>query len=142
LIQKNKELTTDAMILAQNKELNKKILLDIKSLVGCDKAFIESKLSALISELSSINQSTHWDEFQKRFEEVHQDFYRLLINQFPDLSPAELKLASFLKLGLSSKDIASITQNTNESIQVARSRLRKKLNLDSNINLSTYLNSL
>ncbi|NVO03880.1 MAG: hypothetical protein HXX09_14375 [Bacteroidetes bacterium] len=142
LIQKNKELTTDAMILAQNKELNKKILLDIKLLVGCDKAFIESKLSDLISELSSINQSTHWDEFQKRFEEVHQDFYKILINQFPDLSPSELKLASFLKLGLSSKDIASITQNTNESIQVARSRLRKKLNLDTNINLSTYLNSI
>lgn len=49
------------------------------------------------------------------------------------LSLAELKLAAFIKLGLTSKEIASLTYNTKESIDVARSRLRKKLKFPSSL---------
>ncbi|MGV8134682.1 MAG: helix-turn-helix transcriptional regulator [Mangrovibacterium sp.] len=57
----------------------------------------------------------------------------------PQLSPAEKKLAAFIKLGLTSKEIASLTSNTTASIDVSRSRLRKKLELERCENFESFL---
>jgi len=140
--QKNKELTTNALIMAQHFELQKKIQSEIKTIHKSDKKQIDSKLANLNRELSMFSQLNKWDDFQKRFEDVHVDFYKTLNYDYPELSPTELKLAALLKLGLSSKEIAAIMQNTNESIHVARSRLRKKLNLETAENLNAFLNKI
>ena len=82
-------------------------------------------------------------EFEIRFQQVHNSFYDKLNALSPDLSTNERRLCAFLKLSMSTKEISSITGQSPRSIDVARTRLRKKLNLTNNdSSLSDFLSSL
>jgi DNA-binding CsgD family transcriptional regulator len=84
-----------------------------------------------------------WKEFETRFTSVHADFYERLKNLGPELSPAEVKVCAFLKLGLNTKEIASLLHKTPASIEVDRSRIRKKLGLTSQeVNLTTFIQEI
>ncbi|MCD4747537.1 MAG: hypothetical protein K8R58_14675, partial [Bacteroidales bacterium] len=64
-------------------------------------------------------------------------------NKFPDLTANEKKLCAFLRLNMTTKDISAITHQTSNSIEVARTRLRKKLNLSNkDINLVTFISQI
>lgn len=80
-----------------------------------------------------------WSEFEKRFESVFDSFHQVLLERFPGLTPNERKLAALLRLDLSSKDIAALTFQNYQSVDVARYRLRKKLNLQPEDNLIDFL---
>ena len=69
-------------------------------------------------------------EFEYRFQNVHDKFYDYLSEDFPALTSNDLRLCAFLKMNLNTKDIASITHQTTNTVEVARTRLRKKLNID------------
>jgi DNA-binding CsgD family transcriptional regulator len=73
---------------------------------------------------------------------VHNDFYDKLNEKFPNLSANEKRLCAFLRLNMSTKEISAITYQSINSITVARSRLRKKLELDSDENLISFLESI
>jgi DNA-binding CsgD family transcriptional regulator len=96
----------------------------------------------VITELESASRGDTWKEFELRFKEVHSDFYKKLNELYPNLTPSELKLCAFLRLNMSSKDIAAITFLSINGINIARHRLRKKLNIDQDENLITFLSSL
>ena len=80
-----------------------------------------------------------WEEFRLYFQEVHQSFEKNLTTAFPDLSPNDKKICALLKLGLSTKDIASITFRELRSVESARNRLRKKLGVSSEVNITNFL---
>ena len=83
-----------------------------------------------------------WEELDVEFGHINQDFYTQLSNEFPKLTPNDLRLCSLLKLGLSTKEIAEIQVRTPESVKMARNRLRKKLGLKGrDQNLSTFLHA-
>ena len=103
---------------------------------------IIAELLDLLSQMSTSENSKHWNEFYARFNDVHQDFYHNISKQFPSLSPAEQKLAAFIKLKMSSKEISLLTQNTKASIDVARSRLRKKMNLTKSDSFVVFLSKI
>jgi DNA-binding CsgD family transcriptional regulator len=96
----------------------------------------------IISELKQNLDETSWREFEYRFARVHESFYDTLDAQFPDLTPAERKVCAMLKLNMSSKEIAAITMVRPESVDTARSRIRKKLDIDKDENLTEFLNRL
>ena len=96
-------------------------------------------VSDIIKEMDANMSKESWEEFEFRFNDVHNEFYDNLIKDFPDLTPNELKLCAFLKLNMTSKDIATITYQTNHSITVARHRLRIKLGLERDDNLISFL---
>ncbi|MDL2296547.1 tetratricopeptide repeat protein [Bacteroidales bacterium OttesenSCG-928-C03] len=75
-----------------------------------------------------------------RYSEKKKDneFYKKLLDQFPSLTKNEMRLCAFLRMNLSSKEISVLTKQSQNSIVVARSRLRKKLNLDESQNLNGY----
>lgn len=74
------------------------------------------------------------------FNRVHLDFYKKLQRIAPDLTPTELKLCAFLRLNMSTKEISSLTQSSDRSIDVMRGRIRKKLNItNTTTNLITFL---
>ena len=98
-------------------------------------------LSNIVSKLTHQQSDNGWKEFEKRFSEIHIDFYSRLINEFPDLTQNEVKLCAFLKLGMNTKEICSITFQSIRAIEAARLRLRKKLGLDNGENLSIFLQS-
>ena len=80
-----------------------------------------------------------WNDFEARFENAFDSFYRVLLEKFPNLTPNERKLCALLRSGLSSKDIAVLTFQNPQSVDVARYRLRKKLNLVNEENLIDFL---
>jgi DNA-binding CsgD family transcriptional regulator len=96
----------------------------------------------VIRDLESASKGDMWKEFELRFQEVHSDFYDKLNKLFPNLTPNELKLCAFLRLNMSTKDIAAITFLTVNSINIARHRLRKKLDMDKDESLIVFLTSL
>lgn len=139
---KNKELTTNVMYLLKKNELIVNIIEKLKIAKLEFKPENRKIADDIIRELESSSTKDTWKEFELRFMDVHSDFYDKLNNLFPDLSPNELKLCAFLRLNMSTKEIASITYLSVNSINIARHRLRKKLNIEQEENLITYLSQL
>lgn len=88
---------------------------------------------------SEIQQKDNWDKFEMNFDQVHEDFLKKLREKHTALTPKELKLAAYLRMNLSSKEIASLLNITPRSVEISRHRLRKKLNLERSVNLVDYL---
>ena len=80
------------------------------------------------------------DTFEIQMDELHQEFFKSLKEKFPQLSIYDLRLCAYLKIGLHSKEMADILQVLPSSINVSRSRLRKKLNLRADEDLFEFLN--
>lgn len=140
---RNKELATHVMYLLRKNEFISSIsekLLDVNSLPGNseDKKWVQD----IVREMKSNVDNTVWGEFEMRFQQVHDDFYARLKEHYPDLSPNEKKICAFLRLNMTTKDISSITFQSVKSIQVARTRLRKKMGITRDENLISYLQQL
>ena len=137
---KSQSLTTHTLSIIRKNSFLEELKGELKNIKRMDKLNTQKALSHLISTIHMYSEHEEdWVEFQRIFEEVHVDFFKNLKEEFPELSPAELRLAALLKLNLSSKDIATTLGISQDSLRVARYRLRKKLNLSKGNNLISYL---
>lgn len=137
---KNKELTTNVMYLLQKNELNNKIVGRLLELKKSMKSENQKEVQLIITDLQSEVDSKVWQEFECRFQQVHNDFYNSLRAEHPDLTPSEERLCALLRLNLTTKEIAAINHQSIRGIEVTRGRLRKKLNLTgTDTNLISYL---
>jgi len=138
---KNKELTLNVMNLLKKNEFlvdHTNRLIEIQQ--RATDTEIQTDILNLINSLQRGTGTDIWDEFELRFRQVHSGFYEALLLKFPDLSSSELKLCALLKLNLSTKEICELTGQRPASLDVARSRLRKKLGITSSqTNLVTFL---
>jgi len=140
---KNKELTTNVMYLIRKNELINSVAERLLKLEKTALPENQKTIRDIIVDLQREADSEGWKEFELRFNQVHSEFYKNLHKLYPGLSPADEKLCAFLRLNMSSKEIAAITQQSIKSVEVARARLRKKLNLtNTNSNLVTHLANL
>jgi tetratricopeptide (TPR) repeat protein len=89
-----------------------------------------------------LNQDKDWSDFNTYFESINKNFYTKLKQNFPDISPNDLKICALIRLNLSSKDMASILNISPDSVKTARYRLRKKLQLNTEDNLTEFILSL
>ena len=135
---KNKELTSKAILLSERNELIKNVSEKLNSCKPKLKKTNLDVIQSIIDDLNSKVNEKQWSDLQHNFNNLHPNFYKNLLSDFPSLSPKELKTCSFLKLNMSSKEIASITHISPNSVEVSRSRLRKKLEL-SNSNISFFV---
>lgn len=141
-----RELTSKVMKLYQHQELMANTISQIESIKlnvnkrnGKDTG-IQKSLQNLINELTVSDNENLWKEFEAQFNETNPDFLKRLTERFPDLTPNEIKMCIFLRLNLRTKEISVITQQSIKSIEVARTRLRKKLGLDNtSTNISLFL---
>jgi hypothetical protein len=136
----NKSLTAYTLNLIHKNE----VLDDIKAQVQQIRILPEPELRmSLNSLLKTVNYSIHldkdWDNFKLHFEQVHQGFFDKLKEQYPELSPYDLRLCSLIKLNLETKQIATLLDISTESAKVARSRIRKKMGLQMEQNLQEFL---
>ncbi|QAA80470.1 hypothetical protein EI546_01430 [Aequorivita sp. H23M31] len=140
---KNKELIGKAMIEMHRSEIIEDILKDLKEIkLKADKKEIQQAIDYIGKRLQRDTSTNLWDEFELRFEQVHESFYKNLIKTHPDLTPKDKRLCALLKLNLTSKEISQITGQTTKTVENARTRLRKKLDItNSQTDLSTYLSS-
>jgi len=137
---KNKELITNVMYLVKKSELMNDVssrLMELKCRLK--KENIEP-IQKIIFDLHSGADQGVWKEFELRFQQVHTDFYSNLKKEFPNLTPGEVKLCAFLRLNMTSKEISAISHQSVKSIEVLRTRIRKKLNLtNTDTNLISFL---
>lgn len=140
---KNKELTTNVIYQIRKNELIHTIAEKLMANKHSFKKENQNLIAELIKELGMYKDDSIWMEFETRFHQVHNQFYEKLNEICPDLSPNERRLCAFLRLNMSTKEISSITGQTLRSIDVARTRLRKKLNLtNSDLGLIEYLSGI
>lgn len=135
----NKELATHVMYLLRKNEFIITIAEKLKKAKLDAKTENKKILSELIKELESNSTMVSWEEFEIRFQEVYTGYYKKLNLSYPDLTPNELRLCAFFKLNMTTKEIAAITYQSTNSIVVARYRLRKKLGLEKEDNLVSFL---
>jgi TusA-related sulfurtransferase len=141
---KNKELTSNVMSLMKKNEILSVIadkLMDIRN--EAVKEETKSAIKRIAHELQKTTDDEIWDEFEIRFKQVHSEFYDKLIQKFPNLSPNEQRLCAFLRLNMTSKEISELTGQRTGTLEIARSRLRKKLGItNTQVNLVTFLSQI
>lgn len=140
---KEKMLQDNINYLLNINELLTNIVDRFNEIKSISKPENQKFIKDIIENIQTGINDDFWEEFELRFNQIHKDFYQKLNEHFPDLSSNEKKLCAFLKLKMTSKDISSITSMSIKSIDTARSRLRKKLNIiDKSLGLPEFFNKL
>lgn len=94
----------------------------------------------LISSIDKkAQQNESWENFELHFNKVHNDFLQRIKEEFPDLSQRDIRLCAYLRLNLSSKEIAQLMGISIRSVESLRYRVRKKTNLTSDKSLADFL---
>ncbi len=136
---KKKDLALSALMVSKNLEFSNKLIDELENLSGYVTEEGYTAFSRVIKQLKSQGNDAAWSEFETRFLNIHTDFYSRLLEEFPNLTHNELKICAFLRLGMNTKDICSITFQNIRAVETTRFRLRKKINLSTGDNLSTFL---
>lgn len=142
---KSEELTTTTMNVVRKNE----ILLDISERLSKLQKHLEEenasatrvkdvkRLLALIRE--NISHDDDLKRFTANFDVVYENFTKRLIAEHPGLTVTDVRICCYLRMGLSSKDIAPLMNISPRSVEMSRYRLRKKLNLEREVNIQEYL---
>jgi glutamate synthase domain-containing protein 3 len=136
---KNRELNAKTIQLLQTNELLKNIVVRLEALQSLPANEKNQKIKNLINDLINAKNDDFWEQFEATFVKVHPTFYTNLFMKYPGLTANERKLCAFIKMNLSTKDISGITRQTIRSIEMARFRIRKKMELPRSINLSKHI---
>ncbi len=140
---RNKELTTNVMYQIQQNELVNEITQKLQNFSKTLRKEDQHLILGFVSGLKKTRNTAVWNEFEVRFQQVHNEYYDKLNLINPDLTTNDRRLCAFLRLNMSTKEIASITGQSIRSIEVARTRLRRKLNLtNSDTGLIEFLSQL
>jgi CheY-like chemotaxis protein/DNA-binding CsgD family transcriptional regulator len=139
---KKRELASSALRLTQMNEMNNRLLEDLNDLYPFLDTKGKEKVNQIVTKYKIHSSDSIWKEFETRFENVYEEFYNSLAHKHEALTPNEKKICAFLKMGLNSKDIAALTFQDAKSVDMARYRLRKKMGLSPDENLTEYLSKI
>ena len=131
---KNRELGMATMNLVKRNEL----LNNIKDELSKGESVDESKTVIKLIN-SSLNNTSDWKLFEEAFNNVDKDFMKKVKSLHPTITPNDLRLCAYLRLNLSSKEIAPLLNISHKSVEVKRYRLRKKMGLEHDQSLSNYI---
>ena len=101
---------------------------------------INNTLNKIINK--GLNHDKEWTDFNTSFESINKNFYTRLKQAYPDISPNDLKICALIKMNLSIKEMAGILNISPDSVKTARYRLRKKLQLNTEDNLTDFILNL
>jgi DNA-binding CsgD family transcriptional regulator len=144
ILAKDKELVNNSLqVVKKNKILNGIIFklkdINVESFDESTK-FQFTKLNRSITK--EVNADKSWKDLEKHIKNVHFDFLKRLKEKYPTISPRELDLSTYLLMNMSTKEIAEIMNISNGGVELARYRLRKKLELNKKENLIGFLMSI
>ena len=139
-----KNKTVELATKAKDNEDKSRLLMLLKE--KCNMALKEPNMTKIrLSEMQRLLESYISVEdktFEIQMDELHQEFFKKLKDQFPNLSSNDMRWCAYLKIGLNSREIAEILNIQPSSAYIGRSRLRKKLNLNQEDDLYTFLNNI
>ncbi|MBX3252535.1 MAG: hypothetical protein KF862_00230 [Chitinophagaceae bacterium] len=138
---KNKEMASATMHLVKKGELITRLRDELQKLIKNtedDKAL--EALKKMIKTLGEEDKmDADWEHFTVHFDKAHNDFFVALKEKHSNLTPNELKLCAYLRMNLSTKEMAQLMNISVRGVEISRYRLRKKLQIPTEINLFTYL---
>lgn len=141
--QKEQELTTIALQLYQKSDLIDQINEDIQELKDLTPIEQQEMRINIKNMQSSLKNDTHldtdWETFRNHFQQVHPDFFVNLQKIYPNLSPADMRVCVYYRLNLENKTIAKLLNVTPKSLSIARNRLRKKMSLPPETDITKML---
>jgi DNA-binding CsgD family transcriptional regulator len=140
----NTELASNTMSLLQKREILNKIkdeILKVQQESDHDKIMKEyRRILKIIDEQLDVNND--WERFSVYFDRVNNDFFKILNDSYPSLTPTDLRLCAYLRLNLSTKEIADLLNLSIRGVESSRYRLRKKLDLPNDLGLYEFLKSI
>ena len=139
---RKKIMTENALYITRRTELSNAIIDDLRHINKETHNEYSDRILSAISKLRSLIQGQGFKEFEIRFEKEHGHFRERILALHPELTPNEIKLCTFLRLNMSSKEISEITHQSLRALETARSRMRKKLGLERSDNLVKYLHGI
>ena len=139
---KSRELANSTMSIIKKNEF----LMDLKEIILKHKTDLGSRypdkyfnyLNKKIDE--NISNQDDWQVFETNFERAHDQFFTKIKSDYPDLTPGDLRLCAYLRMNLSSKEIAPLLGISVRGVENHRYRLRKKMNLDHDESLANMIN--
>ena len=142
---KSQDLANTTMtILRKNEmlqEMNKYLdTIEEQLAQNLDSTKIKKQIQTIQKDISqNIETDSNWSKFQDNFDLVYDHFLKRLGNEYPNLSQNDKKICAYLHMNLTSKEIAPLVNTTYQSVEMTRHRLRKKLNLARDVNLTNFL---
>lgn len=142
---KTSQLSDSTINLVRKNDILKQIDFDMEDLserVRREEA--KAKVMAKINEIrhgikNNMSDDDNWKKFEENFNLVYNNFSKKMMSKYPDLNKGDLKLCIYLRMGLSSKEMASLLNTSVRSIETARYRLRKKLGIESGDSLMDFI---
>lgn len=143
---KHSELVDSTQNIVHNNEILQEIDMRLDTL--SEQVRREEPKAAITKAIANVRQyiqqnidnDDHWDQFEESFNLIYDNFMVQLRQRYPILKKNDLKLCAYLRMGLSSKEIASLLGVSERSVETARYRLRKKLELKQGDSLIEFLN--
>jgi ligand-binding sensor domain-containing protein/DNA-binding CsgD family transcriptional regulator/cell division protein FtsB len=139
--QKNKELANATYQMVHKNETLINLKEKLRSMIGTmtneENKQLTRKLIKIINK--DIDSEKQWEIFETHFENVHEEFLKRLKSAYPDLTPREMKLCAYLRMNISSKEISVLMNISTRGVEIARYRLRKKLQLNRDTNLVDFI---
>ncbi|HET9570891.1 MAG TPA: triple tyrosine motif-containing protein [Bacteroidales bacterium] len=138
---KSKELAASTISLIKKNELLANIKVELtnqKKILGAvyPNKYYEKLVRILNENLSSEDD---WSIFQTNFDRIHENFFRNLHSSFPELTSNDLRFCAYLRLNLTSKDIAHLMNISLKGVELARYRIRKKIGIPSTKSLTEFM---
>lgn len=139
---KEQELATSSLKLQSKNNFLEDLKKDLKGVLKTDQTS-RAALERIVRKIDqNLNSDSSWKEFEEHFEMIHSDFFKSLKEKHPNLSTDEIKLLSFLKMEVTTKEIAQKLNLSVRGVETRRYRLRKKLQLDNKVGLEEFLEAI
>lgn len=137
-----REITSYSLLVSSKNAMLQQII-ELTEQLSPDPQKIE-EVSDQIKSIAKSNShlENDWNNFVAHFNQVHPRFFESLQMQYPLLSKNDLKLAAYIRMGMSIKQIAQMLNFTPDSVKVSRYRLRQKLNLKRSDNLDDFIQAI
>ncbi|MEE4214542.1 MAG: PAS domain-containing protein [Bacteroidales bacterium] len=140
---KDRELVSQLMVLSNKNETLQYVKSHLNEMIKTSKKEEKPKLTRMVEHINSTLMATdNWENFMLHFERIHPGFFERLQARFPSLTSKDLKLCSYLRLHMTTKEIAGLLNITPQSAEISRVRLRKKLRLTRKDRLADYISKV
>lgn len=136
----NKELASSTMNIMQKNEKLISLRDQLFELMPSTDNSVQRKLRQITKEIDDdLENEMKWDRFESNFDLIHDNFIKRFTEKFPRVTHKDLKMCAFIRMNLSNKEIANLLNITLRSVESSRYRIRKKMDLDSEINLNDFI---
>ncbi len=132
---KLRELTSYSLLLSNKNQILNEILKETETIPD----HVQSKQRIDLIIRKNLRTDDDWEDFMLHFNQVHSHFFDNIRAAYPSVSNYELRLMAYIRLGLSAKEIAQMFSVTHEAVWNSRSRLKKKLGMEKDVNLDEYI---